>query len=52
MAIKAICDNCGKELNEFGAVLLSPPNRKREVKKYHICTSCYGQFADELDKKR
>jgi len=28
MAIKPKCDKCGDELKEFGAILLSPPNKK------------------------
>lgn len=40
MAIKPKCDFCKKELNKFGAILLSPPN-KNKVKKFHICLSCY-----------
>ena len=41
MAIKPKCDKCGKELTEFGAILLGPPNKKNEVKKFHLCTTCY-----------
>ncbi len=41
MAIQPKCDKCGQELTEFGAILLSPPNQDGEVKKFHLCTSCY-----------
>lgn len=41
MAIKPKCDKCKKELKEFGAILLSPPDRKNSVKKFHLCFSCY-----------
>ena len=34
---------CGKELNDFGAILLSPP-KKNLVKKYHICKSCFKKI--------
>lgn len=38
--IKPICCRCGKELKEFGAILLSPP-KDDMVKKYHICVECF-----------
>ena len=38
--LKIKCDICGKELNEPGALLFSPPN-KYIVHKYHICKDCY-----------
>ncbi len=50
MAIKPKCDKCNKELTEFGGILLSPPNKKNEVKKYHLCVECYKQFKIELRK--
>lgn len=41
MAIKPKCDKCGAELEEFGAILLSPPDRKSDVHKDHLCVKCY-----------
>ncbi|MFH1402269.1 MAG: hypothetical protein ABIG87_01420 [Patescibacteria group bacterium] len=41
MAIKPICDKCKKELTEFGAILLSPPDKNNKVKKFHLCKKCY-----------
>ena len=41
MAIKPKCDKCQNELKEFGAILLSPPNKKSNVHKYHLCVECY-----------
>lgn len=35
------CNRCGEELNKFGAILLSPPDKKSRIKKYHICRDCY-----------
>ncbi|HMS92287.1 MAG TPA: hypothetical protein PJ993_02410 [Candidatus Saccharibacteria bacterium] len=49
MAIKPKCDKCGKELAEFGAILFSPPNSKSEVKKFHICVSCYQDIVQDFD---
>ncbi len=46
MSISPTCDKCHQELTAFGAILLSPPNDQNEVKKRHICTSCY----DEMEK--
>ncbi len=43
MSIKPICDSCGKELEDFGGLLFSPPQGKN-VKKYHICKDCYGKL--------
>lgn len=48
MAIKPACDSCGKELKEFGAILLSPPNKKSEVKKFHLCKLCYEDITKRL----
>ena len=39
--IKPICSLCGKELDDFGAILLSPPDDNHKVEKYHICKLCY-----------
>jgi hypothetical protein len=44
MAIKPICDKCHKELDDFGAIILSPPNEHSEVKKLHICKTCYEEI--------
>lgn len=38
------CEKCGKELQEFGAILLSPPNISNMVVKYHICRDCYEKI--------
>lgn len=41
MAINPKCDKCGKELVEFGAILLSPPDTESKVIKSHLCKLCY-----------
>ncbi len=46
MAIKPICDFCKKELDDYGALLFSPPNEKSEVKKFHICRSCFNKILE------
>lgn len=48
MVIKPICDKCKKELNEFGGILLSPPNKNNEVKKFHLCKSCYEEIINSF----
>jgi hypothetical protein len=49
MAISPRCDACSNELTEFGAILLSPPNEKQEVKKSHLCKACYAKIAKQLN---
>ena len=44
MAISPQCDKCGMELDDYGAIVLSPPNSQSEVKKLHICRACYVQI--------
>lgn len=48
MAIKPICDICKSELDDYGAILLSPPNG-HDVKKYHICKKCYADIESKID---
>jgi len=48
MAIKPTCNKCGKELNVFGAILLSPPDEENKVRKFHICIECYSQIVGGL----
>lgn len=50
MAIRPICDKCGEELLEFGAILFSPPNKKSETKKLHICVKCYKKILGTFKK--
>jgi hypothetical protein len=44
MSISPKCDYCKKVLADFGGILLSPPNKKSEVKKFHVCKSCYKKI--------
>ena len=43
MGIKPICDFCKQELNDFGAILFSPPVG-HDVKKYHVCKNCFEKM--------
>jgi hypothetical protein len=43
------CDKCKEELDEFGAILLSPPDNRGSVKKYHICIKCFDIIVKEMD---
>ena len=51
MSIKPFCYRCHKELKEFGAILLSPPNKKDEIKKFHICRKCYKEMQFTMRSK-
>jgi len=51
MAINPKCDKCKQELTEFGAILLSPPDKEGNVKKFHICKECYFKLKEQLDLK-
>jgi hypothetical protein len=44
MAIKPKCDRCKKELTEFGGILLSPPDKKGRVSKFHLCKKCFKEI--------
>ncbi len=50
MTIKPICKRCGKELLDFGAILLSPPDDSDKVIKYHLCKECYIIIGKEILK--
>lgn len=50
MAIIPNCDRCGEELSKFGGILLSPPNEKGLVKKFHLCDKCYLLIESEVKK--
>ncbi len=41
MSIKPVCKDCEKELKTFGAILLSPPDKKGKVHKIHLCKKCF-----------
>jgi hypothetical protein len=43
MPIKPVCDKCGIELEDFGAILFSPPKGKI-VSKFHLCKKCYSEL--------
>jgi hypothetical protein len=49
--IKPTCDKCKKELEEFGGILLSPPDNDRKVTKYHLCKNCCREIENLLDTK-
>ncbi len=41
MTIAPNCAKCGKELEEFGALLFSPPTGENKVDKFHLCVDCF-----------
>jgi len=48
MTINPKCDKCKKELEDFGALLFSPPNKEGKVEKFHICKNCYSELERQL----
>lgn len=52
--IAPICAKCQQELEEFGAILYSPPlpldirrqNSAALVDKYHLCAKCFEDLID------
>ncbi|MGB2580672.1 MAG: hypothetical protein WBC83_03175 [Minisyncoccia bacterium] len=48
MAIRPECDKCEEELKDFGGILLSPPNKKDMVRKFHLCQKCYKEISKDL----
>lgn len=49
MPISPACDICGRELNEPGALVFSPPDVKGKVNKCHVCVGCYnGKSLEEI----
>ena len=52
------CNICGRELEEPGALLFSPPDKYGQTLKYHLCKKCYqklswlinSECAKELDE--
>ena len=44
------CNMCGEELNEYGAILLSPLDNENRVVKFHICKNCYNKLAEQINK--
>jgi hypothetical protein len=48
MSIQPKCDKCQQELQDFGGILLSPPDGESKVIKYHLCKDCYKEIEDTL----
>ena len=42
--IDICCHKCGRELNEPGALLFSPPIQDVMVTKYHLCRRCFEEI--------
>lgn len=49
--IKPKCDKCKNELEEFGGILLSPPDNDRKVIKYHLCKKYYEEIENLIETK-
>ena len=44
MAINTKCSACKRELGDFGAILLGPPDEDNKVEKFHLCGSCFDKI--------
>jgi hypothetical protein len=44
MGIQPRCGKCKQELQEYGAILLSPPKKDNSVEKFHLCQRCYDDL--------
>jgi len=43
--MKMKCNICRKaRINYDGAILISPPNKKMQCRKAHICKECYKYY--------
>ena len=42
--IQPYCDRCKKEMFTSGALVFSPPFTANEVRKWHLCRTCYGEL--------
>ena len=42
------CSVCGKELEDYGAIILSPPENNKVIKN-HICKKCYNSIINEFN---
>ena len=59
MSIRPICDFCHKELEDFGGLIFSPPEKGHEenettdqnVQKLHVCKTCYDGMVSIFMKK-
>lgn len=50
--IKVHCDNCGVELTETGAILLSHPDVQGKSGKYHLCRTCEAFYLGIMETIR
>ena len=42
-----VCDFCGEEMTDLGALLFSPPYQGMTW-KYHMCKKCYKRMKEEF----
>lgn len=49
--IAPICNVCQEELSDYGALILSPPDIKSFVRKYHIYKPCYEKIESLITVK-
>ena len=49
MGIYPKCDLCKIELEDYGALLFSPPDGEGMTLKNHICKGCYDKLKKEYE---
>jgi len=52
MSINPKCDKCGSELDDYGGIVFSPPNKSGHYSKCHLCGSCYDKFIKWCEQSR
>ena len=51
-----VCEMCETPLQDYGAILISPPHGvvhnkgDQTVSKYHICVACWPELIERLKK--
>lgn len=50
--IKPTCFFCKKELYDFGAILLSPPDQDKKCVKHHCCQLCYSKLIKFVEAEK
>jgi len=49
MPIAPNCHMCGQQLQDFGALVFSPPDHYEDCHKYHVCRICWDEVQKALD---
>lgn len=47
MAVKVKCEICKRELDQPGAIVISPPDEDGVVQHHNVCKDCYEGYSKE-----